>query len=66
MAVRPALARMTPAQRKKAGRDIAARLPRCSPNGKDSRYASAGTRQHLSYADLGKRIMEKRNPHFHQ
>ena len=65
MAVRPALAKMTPAQRKKAGRDIAARLPRRSPNGKDSIYASR-TGGPSSYADLGKRIMEKRNPHFHQ
>jgi hypothetical protein len=65
MAVRPALAKMTPAQRKKAGRDIAARLPRRSPNGKDSIYASR-TGGSSSYADLGKRIMEKRNPHFHQ
>lgn len=65
MAVRPALAKMTPAQRKKAGRDIAARLPRRSPNGKDSIYASR-TGRPSSYADLGKRIMEKRNPHFHQ
>ena len=65
MAVRPALAKMTPAQRKKAGRDIAARLPRRSPNGKDSIYASRFGKP-SSYADLGKRIMEKRNPHFHQ
>jgi len=65
LAVRPALARMTPGQRKKASRDIAARLPRRSPNGRDSIYASR-SKQTANYADLGQRIMEKRNPHFHK
>lgn len=65
LAVRPVLAKMTPGQRKKASRDIAARLPRCSPNGKDGIYA-ARNKPSANYADLGKRIMKKRNPHFRQ
>ena len=63
MAVRPALAQMTPKQRRKASRDIATRLPYRSRNGKDSTFTSRG-KPPINYADLGKRIMEKRNPHF--
>ena len=64
MAVRPALEEMTPRQRKKAARDIAARMPRTSPNGKDSVYA-ARYKPVMNYADLGRRIMAKRNPNYH-
>jgi len=64
LAVRPALEKMSPRQRKKAARDIAARMPRTSPNGKDSVYA-ARKKPPFDYADLGKRIMAKRNPNSH-
>ena len=64
LAVRPALEKMSPRQRKKAARDIAARMPRTSPNGKDSVYA-ARKKPPFDYADLGKRIMAKRNPNYH-
>jgi len=64
LAVRPALAKMTPKQRRKACRDIAARMPRTSPNGKDSVYA-ARKKPADDYAELGKRIMAKRNANYH-
>ena len=65
LAVRPALEQMTPGQRKRVNKKIAAGLPRQSPKGKDSVYASL-KKPSANYADLGKRIMEKRNPHFNQ
>ena len=65
VAVRPALKRMSNAQRTKACREMAHRLPRKSPNGADSRYAlmksSIG-----DTAELGKRIMAARNPNYHK
>lgn len=66
-AVRPALAAMTPKQRRKACGAIASRLnpPR---KGKDTgiyaALAKAARKPEPDYADLGKRIMEKRNPHY--
>jgi len=65
LAVRPALEQMTPGARKRVNQAIAARLPRTSPNGKDRNY-SAATARPSNYEALGKRIMEKRNPHFQQ
>ena len=66
-AVRPALAAMTPKQRRKACGAIASRLnpPR---KGKDTgiyaALAKAARKPEPDYSDLGKRIMEKRNPHY--
>ena len=64
-AVRPALARMPRNQRKKAAADIAARLRR-SGRGTTAADAynalrSAARRTAPASADLGRRIMEKRN-----
>ena len=64
MAVRPVLGKMTPLQRRKVCADIAARLPRSSPNGADSRYAAVKA-SGGNPADLGKRIMASRNPNYH-
>ena len=64
-AVRPALAKMNDRQRDRFCRQIAKRLPRSSPNGTDSRY-SAMKGPTRDSAELGRRIMEKRNPNYHQ
>lgn len=66
-AVRPALAAMTPKQRRKACGAIASRL-NPQRKGKDTgiyaALAKAARKPEPDYADLGKRIMEKRNPHY--
>ena len=66
-AVRPALAAMTPKQRRKACGAIASRL-NPSRKGKDTgvyaALAKAARKPEPDHADLGKRIMEKRNPHY--
>lgn len=65
-AMRPALANMSKAQRKKIGADIVARLKKQKAT--DGRaYAAIAARARKSktdISDLGKRIMEKRNPNY--
>ena len=68
-AVRPVLAGMPKHLRRKAAADIAARLRKNTGRqaADASVYAalrSAGRRPAAGSADLGRRIMEKRNPHF--
>ena len=68
-AVRPVLAGMPKPLRRKAAADIAARLRRVSGRrasdaGVYAALKSAGRRPAPGNADLGRRIMEKRNPHF--
>ena len=67
--VRPVLAGMPKHLRRKAAADIAARLRRntgrkASDAGIYAALRSAGRRPDAGSADLGRRIMEKRNPHF--
>ena len=66
-AVRPALAAMTPKQRRKACNAIADRL-NPKQKGKDSgvyaALARSSRKPEMDMSDLGKRIMEKRNPHY--
>lgn len=65
-AVRPALARMSRAQRRKVCADLSARL-RMQRKGSDAGYAALRRATHKSVPagmDLGKRIMAARNPHF--
>ncbi len=67
-AVRPALAKMSPGERRKVCADIAANL-HTGAGAADSRvYAalSAGKRAPADLADLGKRIMASRNPNYRQ
>lgn len=65
-AMRPALANMSKAQRKKIGADIVAKLKKQKAT--DGRaYAAIAARARKGKADisdLGKRIMEKRNPNY--
>lgn len=68
-AVRPVLAGMPKHLRRRAAADIAARLRRtagrkASDAGVYAALRSAGRRPAAGSADLGRRIMEKRNPHF--
>ena len=69
-AVRPALARMPKNQRRRVAGDIAARLRRGGNVEKGSgiyaAMASARRGRAEAGADLGRRIMEKRNPHYRQ
>ena len=70
-AVRPVLAGMPKHLRRKTAADIAARLRRDTGRraADASVYAAlraAGRRPAAGGADLGRRIMEKRNPHFKQ
>lgn len=69
-AVRPALARMPKNQRRRVAGDIAARLRRGGNGEKGSgiyaAMASARRGRGEAGADLGRRIMEKRNPHYRQ
>jgi len=69
-AVRPALARMPKNQRRRVAGDIAARLRRGGNVEKGSgiyaAMASARRGRGEAGADLGRRIMEKRNPHYRQ
>ena len=66
-AVRPALAAMTPKQRRKACNAIADRL-NPKQKGKDTgvyaALARSSRKPEMDMSDLGKRIMEKRNPHY--
>ena len=66
MAVRPSLARMKPRERRKACNNIAAHFAR--QNAADSRKYAAllSSRKPAARngADLGKRIMAKRNPNY--
>ena len=66
-AIRPALKGMSRAGRRKVCADIAARLNR--QRAADSRKYAAllSTRKHAArdHADLGRRIMAKRNPNYH-
>ena len=63
-AVRPALARMTPAQRRKVCGDIASNMRKARKTGDSRIYASlASTRKPApNLSALGQKIMEKRNP----
>ena len=66
LAVRPVLAKMTPAKRRKISADIAANL-RGNRGAADARVyttLAAGKPAARPLSDLGKRIMEKRNPNF--
>ena len=63
---RSALSQMDEKQRKKFCTDISAKFPRRSSNGRDRHYAEAGGKPPVVSADLGKRIMAARNPHYHQ
>ena len=67
-AVRPALARMPKDQRRRVAGDIAARLRASHPakagGGAYAALASARRGTAAASADLGRRIMEKRNPHY--
>ena len=66
LAVRPALAKMSPAKRRKISADIAANLRR-NRGAADARvYAAlaAGKPAPRPLADLGKRIMASRNPNY--
>lgn len=68
-AVKPALARMPREQRRRVAGDIAARLRRPAVRGASdagiyAAMASARRRNAPASADLGRRIMEKRNPHY--
>ena len=68
-AVRPALARMPKNQRRRVAGDIAARLrgaqpAKAAPGGAYAALASARRGAPAAAADLGRRIMEKRNPHY--
>ena len=66
LAVRPVLAKMTPAKRRKISADIAANL-RGNRGAADARVYAAlasGKPAARPLSDLGKRIMEKRNPNF--
>ena len=72
-AIRPALDRMSPAMRRKVAGNIAAGLrsagrrgnaaARASDTGIYAAMSAAGRRYADRGADLGRRIMEKRNPH---
>ena len=66
-AVRPALAAMPPKQRRKAANAIADRL-NSQQKGKDSSVyaalAKSSRKPEPDLSDLGRRIMEKRNPHY--
>ena len=63
-AVRPALARMTPSQRQRVCGDIAANLRKSRKTGDSRVYASLASarKPKPDHKDLGKKIMEKRNP----
>ena len=64
-AVRPALSEMSSRRRKQVSKDIAARFPRASRNGRDKVYAEAGSAPLPPVtADLGRRIMASRNPNY--
>ncbi len=68
-AVRPVLAGMPKHLRRKAAADIAARLRRdtgrkAADAGVYAALRAAGRRPAAASADLGRRIMEKRNPHY--
>ena len=69
-AIRPALARMPKKQRRKVAADIAARLRKQSgrkaADGKTYAALAAASRRKPAAvgADLGKRIMERRNPNY--
>ena len=67
-AVRPVLAKMTPAQRRKACADIAANLHAGRSVADSGVYAalSAGKPSAGDPAELGKRIMASRNPNYKQ
>ena len=66
-AVRPALAAMPPKERRKTARAIADRM-NSQQKGKDSSVyaalAKSARKPEPDLSDLGKRIMEKRNPHY--
>ena len=68
-AVRPVIDRMPPHMREKTVRDIAARLRRCGRRGTTgtdayAALASARRRTAPASAELGRRIMEKRNVNY--
>ena len=66
-AIRPALAAMPPKERRKTARAIADRM-NSQQKGKDSSVyaalAKSARKPEPDLSDLGKRIMEKRNPHY--
>ena len=67
-AVRPALAKMTPAQRRKVCGDIASNMRKARKTGDSRIYASLASARKPApnLSALGEKIMASRNPNYHR